>query len=221
LEGRITMATAYKVKSKLVEWRDPNTFTHKYWIPLPPLEERIGEGYARDPETGEKIAFPSLKTLPEYFDIVQPGYVIYPVEKAPTPENYEVGIETFYQQKEYYTLFFNKGEIEKLRKDSHVKKIRIKKYQVFVWPKEDDLTFKSNVEIHAGAPPCFWEAEFNTLKQVVDFILKNVDKYQNITYIDVDEGDGLYIDGFKFWVDIPSQSLMEKMKDLKGHGKKE
>jgi hypothetical protein len=208
------MAKAYRVLTKLIEWRDPKTFTHKYWIPLDPVEKRKGKSYAVDPNTGEKIGpFPSLKTIPEYFDIIQPGYVIYPVEKAPTPENYEAGISTFYQQKEYYTLFFNKKEVSKLKKDKHLKQIKIKRYQVFVWPKEGDLAFKSNVTLHTSAP-CFWDKEFETLKEVVQFIIDNVQDYQNITYIDVEDGEGLFVDGYKLWVDIPAQQLEEKMKEI-------
>lgn len=208
------MAKAYRVLTKLIEWRDPKTFIHKYWIPLPPLEERKGMSYVTDPNTGEKIGpFKSLRTLPEYFDVIQPGYVIYPVEKTPTPENYEAGISTFYQQKEYYTLFFNKEEVETLKEDEHLKEIDIKRYQVFIWPKKDDLAFKSNVEL-TTASPCFWDKEFDELKEVVEFIADNAHNYQNVTYIDVDKGDGLFIDGYKLWVDIPAQQLEEKMKEL-------
>lgn len=208
------MAKAYRVLTKLIEWRDPKTFTHKYWIPLPPIKERKGMGYSKDPETGAKIGpFPSPKTIPEYFDIIQPGYVIYPVKKTPTPKNYEAGITVFYQQKEYYTLFFNKAEIGDLKKEKHLKEIKIKRYQVFVWPKENDLSFKSNVTLHTSAP-CFWDKEFDTLKEVVQFIVDSAQEYQNVTYIDVDEGDGLFVDGYKLWIDIPAQQQNEKMKEL-------
>lgn len=168
---------AYLVKSKLIEWRDAE-FNHLCWSE--------GKRYAS-----------------AYYDVLQPGNIIYPVKTKGTDKHIE-GIELYHMQKEYYTVMLYPGEIKELIKDKLVKHTHIKRYQVFVWPDGAPEVLGTKLNVQFGLTNeiminNYWFGEFNTISEVEKCVREHRDEFKEISFCDTIDGKGLFLNGFIYW----------------------